>query len=103
MNIAVNVIQGKVLSVCSVTNSVFLGFVVLDNLHITEEIQLRYVWLLVSHCVIDLLKSKGLVLVQLHLLTLSTPHATIVMLSHCVQKVPSLELLRATEFSVRLV
>ena len=36
-------------------------------------------------------------------LTLSMPHATIVMLSHLVQKVPSLELLCATEFSVRLV
>ena len=36
-------------------------------------------------------------------LTLSTPHATIVMLSHLVQKVPLLELLHATEFSVRLV
>ena len=36
-------------------------------------------------------------------LTLSTPHMTIVTLSHLVQKVPSLELLRATEFSMRLV
>ena len=36
-------------------------------------------------------------------LTLSMPHVTIVTLSHCVQKVPSLELLRATELSMRLV
>ena len=37
------------------------------------------------------------------MLTLSTPYATIVALSHLVQKVPSLELLHATEFSMRLV
>ena len=38
-----------------------------------------------------------------NMLTLSTPHATIVALNRCVQKVPSLELLRATEFSLRVV
>ena len=37
------------------------------------------------------------------ILTLSMPHATIVMLIRLVQKVPSLELLHATEFSMRLV
>ena len=36
------------------------------------------------------------------LLTLSMPHVTIVAISHLVEKVPSLELLHATEFSVRL-
>ena len=36
-------------------------------------------------------------------LTLSMPHMTIIALSHLVQKVPSLELLHATEFSMRLV
>ena len=36
-------------------------------------------------------------------LTLSMPHVTIVVLSCLVQKVPSLELLHATEFSMRLV
>ena len=36
-------------------------------------------------------------------LTLSTPHMTIVTISHLVKKVPSLELLHATEFSMRLV
>ena len=37
------------------------------------------------------------------ILTLSTPHATLVMISHLVEKVPSLELLHATKFSMRLV
>ena len=37
------------------------------------------------------------------ILALGTLHMTIVMLSHLVQKVPSLELLCATKFSVRLV
>ena len=41
--------------------------------------------------------------VYLILLTLSMPHATIVALSRLVQKVPLLELLHATKFSVRLV
>ena len=36
-------------------------------------------------------------------LTLSTPHVTIVVLSHLVQKVSLLELLHATKFSMRLV
>ena len=36
-------------------------------------------------------------------LTLSSPHATIAAISHLVKKVPSLELLHATEFSMRLV
>ena len=36
-------------------------------------------------------------------LTLSTPHMTIVVISHLVEKVPSKELLSATELSVRLV
>ena len=36
-------------------------------------------------------------------LTVSMPHVTIVSLSRLVQKVPSLELLHATEFSMRLV
>ena len=36
-------------------------------------------------------------------LTLSTPHVPIVTLSHLVQKVPSLELLHAIKFSMRLV
>ena len=40
---------------------------------------------------------------KVDILTLSTPHATIVALSRLVQKVPSLELLRATKFSMRLV
>ena len=39
----------------------------------------------------------------LRILTLSMPHTTIDVLSHLVQKVPSLELLHATEFSIRLV
>ena len=38
-----------------------------------------------------------------HLLTLSMPHATIAVISCLVQKVPLLELLSATEFSIRLV
>ena len=37
------------------------------------------------------------------LLTLSMPHVTIVVLSHLVQKVPLMELLHATKFSMRLV
>ena len=37
------------------------------------------------------------------LLTLSTPHVTIVAISHLVEKVPLLELLHATEFSMRLL
>ena len=41
--------------------------------------------------------------VLLPLLTLSMLHVTIVAISHLVEKVPSLELLHATEFSVRLV
>ena len=58
-----------------------------------------------NYILIKLCKTSG----SLHLfkikgmLTLSMPHATIVVLSHLVQKVPSLELLCATEFSVRLV
>ena len=36
-------------------------------------------------------------------LTLSAPHGTIVAISRLVEKVPSQELLSATEFSVRLV
>ena len=36
-------------------------------------------------------------------LTLSMPHATIVVISHLVDKVPLQELLSATELSVRLV
>ena len=43
---------------------------------------------------------------SLHLyimLTLSMPHITIVVISCLVKKVPSQELLHATEFSVRLV
>ena len=39
----------------------------------------------------------------LEVLTLSMPHATIVTISHLVKKVPSLELLHDTEFSMRLV
>ena len=35
--------------------------------------------------------------------TLSTSHATIVVISHLVKKVPLQELLSATEFSMRLV
>ena len=38
-----------------------------------------------------------------HVLTLSTPHVTIVTISHLVEKVPLQELLSATELSVRLV
>ena len=37
------------------------------------------------------------------LLTLSMLHATIVAISHLVEKVPTLELLHATEFIMRLV
>ena len=37
------------------------------------------------------------------ILTLSMPHATIVVLNHLVQKVPLLDLLHATKFSMRLV
>ena len=37
------------------------------------------------------------------IITLSMLHATIVAISRLVEKVPSLELLRATEFSMRLV
>ena len=38
-----------------------------------------------------------------HVLTLSMPHATIVVISHLVEKVPLQELLHATKFSMRLV
>ena len=37
------------------------------------------------------------------ILTLSMPHKTLVALSRLVQKVPLLELLHVTEFSMRLV
>ena len=46
---------------------------------------------------------KNLQLPEPVYLTLSTLHMTIVTISHLVKKVPSLELLPATEFSVRLV
>ena len=45
-------------------------------------------------------KANGMTQVYL---TLSMPHATIVAISHLVKKVPSLELLHATKFSVMLV
>ena len=51
----------------------------------------------------NILQCKRTSGMRLKCLTLSTPRATIVAISRLVEKVPSLELLHATESSVRLV
>ena len=51
----------------------------------------------------ELVQHNFTIMSKITLLTLSTPHTTIVDLSHLVEKVASLELLHDTEFSVRLV
>ena len=70
-----------------------------DLLDATDKKEVTCLVLLDLSATFDMVKHS----ILLHHLTLSTLHATIVALSHLVQKLPSLELSCATKFRVRLV